>query len=68
MVGFVIEEQERAQSGEERYALTERDAAVGEASPLVRAAGRALYDDPDERFEEQLAVLLDGVAGRLGTG
>ena len=65
VVGFVIEEQERRQSGDARYSLEERDAMVGEGAPLVVAAGHARGDD-DARFERQLAILLAGLAARLG--
>ncbi|RNI19038.1 TetR/AcrR family transcriptional regulator C-terminal domain-containing protein [Flexivirga caeni] len=61
VVGFVIEEQERAQSGQERYSLADRDAALADA-PLTRASGRILFASADERFERQLAILLAGIA------
>ena len=66
VVGFVIEEQERRQSGAARYSLEVRDAMVGEGAPLVIAAGHARGDD-DARFERQLAILLAGTDARLGT-
>ncbi|MFT4108243.1 TetR/AcrR family transcriptional regulator C-terminal domain-containing protein [Propionicimonas sp.] len=64
VVGFVIEEQER--SGD-RYPLAERDAALGDDAPLVRASGRYLFEDPAERFEAYLDVVLAGVAARYPT-
>ncbi|GAA1655268.1 TetR/AcrR family transcriptional regulator C-terminal domain-containing protein [Nonomuraea maheshkhaliensis] len=67
VVGFVIEEQERGQSGggdPDRYSLAERDAWLGEGAELVKAAGH-LRDDGDQRFERQLGVVLDGLAARL---
>ncbi|MBN6040401.1 TetR/AcrR family transcriptional regulator C-terminal domain-containing protein [Amycolatopsis sp. 195334CR] len=66
VVGYVIEEQERAQSDETapgRYSLAERDAWLGEGADLVKAAGR-LRDDHDTRFERHLDVVLDGLAAR----
>ena len=65
VVGFVIEEQERAQSDDHRYDLTARDAAVGTDRPRVREVGRLLVRDPDERFEEHLDVVVAGVSSRL---
>jgi AcrR family transcriptional regulator len=68
VVGFVIEEQERAQSAEAdpaRYSLAERDAWLGEDAELVKAAGH-LRDDGDQRFERHLGIVLDGLAARLG--
>ncbi|UEJ81397.1 TetR/AcrR family transcriptional regulator C-terminal domain-containing protein [Brachybacterium halotolerans subsp. kimchii] len=68
VVGFVIEEQERAQSAQEdpqRYDAESRDAFIGEGAPLVRRTGH-LRADPHERFETQLAMVLAGVATRLG--
>jgi TetR/AcrR family tetracycline transcriptional repressor len=69
VVGFVIEEQERGQSAETdpgRYSLAERDAWLGEAVELVKAAGH-LRDDGDQRFERHLGIVLDGLAARLGS-
>jgi AcrR family transcriptional regulator len=66
VVGFVIEEQERAQSGAARYSLDARDAALGPDAPHVAAAGRVHAADPDARFATQLDVILDGLALRLG--
>ncbi|WP_152353976.1 TetR/AcrR family transcriptional regulator C-terminal domain-containing protein [Brachybacterium subflavum] len=68
VVGFVIEEQERAQSAEEdpeRYDAESRDALIGDGAPLVRRTGR-VRTDPDTRFETQLAMVLTGVATTLG--
>lgn len=65
VVGFVIEEQERAQSGTDRYSLSARDEAVGPGVPLVAEAGRALFADPDDRFERYLAVVLAGIRAEL---
>lgn len=65
VVGFVIEEQERTA---ERYSLADRDAAVGADAPLVMAAGRAMFTDPETRFNAQLEMVLDGVGVRLAGG
>lgn len=64
VVGFVIEEQERSQSGAARYSLEERDASVGEDAPLVVAAGHARGDE-NTRFERQLGILLAGIDSQL---
>lgn len=61
VVGFVIEEQERAQSAaSDRYSLTARDEAVGEAAPLVVAAAHDL-GDAETRFARQLDLVLAGL-------
>ncbi|MBB2893478.1 TetR/AcrR family transcriptional regulator C-terminal domain-containing protein [Flexivirga oryzae] len=67
VVGFVIEEQERAQSSEQRYSLAERDAALADA-PLTREAGRVIFEAGDTRFERQLAILLTGLAATPTAG
>lgn len=68
VVGFVIEEQERAQSAAgdpERYAVENRDAALGEDAPLVRAAGH-LRVSADDAFERQLGIVMAGLAAAFG--
>lgn len=62
VVGFVIEEQERTA---DRYSLADRDAAVGADAPLVMAAGRAMFADPETRFTAQLDLVMDGIGVRL---
>ena len=64
VVGFVIEEQERSQSSQERYSVDVRDEALGQGVPLVVAAGH-VRGDGESRFERQLGIVLDGVAGLL---
>ncbi|WP_415079195.1 TetR/AcrR family transcriptional regulator C-terminal domain-containing protein [Microbacterium sp.] len=67
VVGFVIEEQERAQSNiadPTRYALDRRDAAVGESAPLARAAGHAREND-HVRFERQLGIIMSALERTL---
>ena len=62
VVGFVVEEQERAQSAAVRYDLRARDTALGDDVPLVREAGRVLAGDREVRFDRHLDVLLAGLA------
>lgn len=68
VVGFVIEEQERAQSAAsdpDRYSVAARDAAVGEGAPLVAAAGhRRAAAGADARFDRQLDLVLAGLSAR----
>ncbi|GAA3925931.1 TetR/AcrR family transcriptional regulator C-terminal domain-containing protein [Actinoplanes auranticolor] len=67
VVGFVIEEQERAPAAgadPDRYSLAGRDAWLGDGAELVKAAGHQ-RDDGDPRFERQLGVILDGLAAQL---
>lgn len=68
VVGFVIEEQERAQSflaDPERYSVAKRDEALGDDVPLVRAVGHLRTDD-DTRFEQQLGVIVAGLRATFG--
>lgn len=57
-VGFVIEEQERTQSAGGRYDLAERDAMVGEDRPLSLASGHHLFRPADQKFAEQLELII----------
>ena len=69
VVGFVIEEQERAQSkaaDPQRYSLTARDAALGGDAPLVARAGHD-RGDPEARFARQLELVLAGLASHPRT-
>ena len=61
VVGYVIEEQERAQSDPARYSLADRTEMVGEEFALVAAAGAILYGDPGARFERHLTRIVEGV-------
>ncbi|TPW77458.1 TetR family transcriptional regulator [Schumannella soli] len=65
VVGFVIEEQERAQSGPDRYSIEARDAALGDDAPATAAAGHARVGDAGPRFALQLEIVLDGLAARI---
>lgn len=61
VVGFVIEEQERAQSGEPRYSLSDRTEILGDDVPLVVEAGRVLFGDREQRFERNLDGIVDAL-------
>lgn len=61
VVGFVIEEQERLQSGEPRYSLAERTAMLGNDVPLVVEAGKILFGDREQRFERNLEAIVDAL-------
>lgn len=69
VVGFVIEEQERAQSqasDPDRYSLAVRDAALGGDAPLVAGAAHD-RGTGEARFARQLEIVLGGlVVGGLG--
>lgn len=66
VVGFVIEEQERAQSNADRYSVEDRDRRLGDDVPLVVASGH-LRDDPGRRFERHLTIVLGGIDRSLPT-
>lgn len=66
VVGFVIEEQDRARGADEvpaRYSTAGRDAWLGPDVPLVTESGH-LRDDGDPRFERHLRIVLAGLAAR----
>jgi TetR/AcrR family transcriptional regulator, tetracycline repressor protein len=65
VVGYVIEEQERAQSAPRRYDLDRRTDAVGEDFPLVARAGRVLAESPAARFDRLLDTILAGIESRV---
>jgi hypothetical protein len=64
VVGFVIEEQERAQSVTERCDVDRRDAAVGIDHPPTAAAGHLILASADERFARHLDVIIPALASR----
>jgi len=64
VVGFVIEEQERAQSSDERYSVEERDRRLGEGVPLVTASAHR-RGDSGARFERQLGLVMSGLGTAL---
>lgn len=69
VVGFVIEEQEVfGPDGAPRagYDPDHRAAAIGAADhPLAAQAGPTAWGPPDERFDDAVRFLLDGLAARL---
>jgi TetR/AcrR family transcriptional regulator, tetracycline repressor protein len=62
VVGFVIEEQERAQSAGDptRYAAGHRESRLGPDVPLVAEAGHARRD-PQAAFDRHLHTVLTGI-------
>jgi TetR/AcrR family transcriptional regulator, tetracycline repressor protein len=60
VVGFAIEEQERAQSDESRYDPAARAARIGDDAPLAIRADHGRRP-PGERFAAQLAVIVAGL-------
>lgn len=64
VVGFVIEEQERAQSSADRYDLQTRDEIIGADHPLSVAAGHRIFSDPGARFAQQLSLIIPALAAR----
>jgi TetR/AcrR family transcriptional regulator, tetracycline repressor protein len=65
VVGFVIEEQERAQSGGEGYSIAAKDDVVGTAVPNVAEVGRSVLTPYDERFERYVEIILSGLEATL---
>jgi TetR/AcrR family transcriptional regulator, tetracycline repressor protein len=65
-VGFCIEEQAVAQAiaaGDERYSLERRAKRLDPlAYPLVIESGPEIFGDPDARFAELVAVIVDAAA------
>jgi TetR/AcrR family transcriptional regulator, tetracycline repressor protein len=70
IVGFCIEEQSVAQAiaaGDERYSLERRAERVDQqAHPLVVESGPEIFGDPDARFADLVAVIVDA-ASRMRT-
>ncbi|WP_416520446.1 TetR/AcrR family transcriptional regulator C-terminal domain-containing protein [Streptomyces achromogenes] len=69
-LGFVTEEQgvrPFPDAPGEGYDLEERARRLA-GYPLAAAAGKLLFDDWDQQFEEGLELLLAGIAARYGTG
>jgi TetR/AcrR family tetracycline transcriptional repressor len=65
VVGFVIEEQEREQSGGEGYSTAAKDEAFGAAVPLVAVTGKSVLTPSDERFERYVEIILSGLEATL---
>jgi hypothetical protein len=66
-IGFCVEEQAVIQavaSGDERYSLSRRSELIGPEAPLADEAGQVIFGDPETRFTELTAILLDAI-GRL---
>ena len=65
-IGFCIEEQSVAQAvaaGDERYSLDRRAERVDQqAHPLVVESGPEIFGDPDARFADLVAVIVDAVS------
>ncbi|MEU3525334.1 TetR/AcrR family transcriptional regulator C-terminal domain-containing protein [Streptomyces sp. NPDC038707] len=69
-LGFVAEEQGMRpfpDEGREGYDLGERTRRLA-AYPLAAEAGKLLFDDYDQQFEEGLALLIAGIGARYGIG
>jgi TetR/AcrR family transcriptional regulator, tetracycline repressor protein len=70
-VGFCIEEQSVAQAtaaGDEQYSLARRAERLDSAThPLAVQAGPEIFGDPDSRFADLIAVLID-TASRMRAG
>lgn len=65
-VGFVVEEQHRASGESGEYRAEERRAMVDEAShPLTAAASEPMLAPADQRYADELQLLVDGVGVRL---
>ncbi|MFF4017547.1 TetR/AcrR family transcriptional regulator C-terminal domain-containing protein [Streptomyces sp. NPDC001843] len=67
-IGFVTEEQGvRPLPGERRegYDIEERARRLAD-HPLAAEAGKLLFDDYDEQFEEGLALVVAGIEARYG--
>ncbi len=70
-VGFCIEEQAVAQTaatGDDRYSLDRREGRLDrDGHPHVIEAGPHIFADPDQRFADLIAVIVDAI-GRMRTG
>jgi TetR/AcrR family transcriptional regulator, tetracycline repressor protein len=71
-IGFCVEEQAVLQvtaSGDDSYALARRAELIGpDTAPLAAQAGQVIFGDPDARFAELTALLLDAIARLRGGG
>jgi TetR/AcrR family transcriptional regulator, tetracycline repressor protein len=64
-IGFCVEEQAVIQavaSGDDRYTLGRRSELIGAGAPLTDEAGQVIFGNPDARFSELTAILLDAIA------
>ncbi|MGW7254164.1 TetR/AcrR family transcriptional regulator C-terminal domain-containing protein [Streptomyces sp. NPDC054834] len=67
-IGFVTEEQGVRPLPDERregYDIEERARRMADY-PLAAEAGKLLFDDYDDQFEEGLALVIDGIRARYG--
>ncbi|MEU5596594.1 TetR/AcrR family transcriptional regulator C-terminal domain-containing protein [Streptomyces sp. NPDC020298] len=67
-IGFVTEEQGVRPLPDERregYDVEERARRLADY-PLAAEAGKLLFDDYDDQFEEGLALVIDGIRARYG--
>ncbi|MET0693358.1 MAG: TetR/AcrR family transcriptional regulator C-terminal domain-containing protein [Propionibacteriaceae bacterium] len=66
-IGFCIEEQAVSQAfaeGDDRYSLASREQRLEDGGhPLVVAAGPELFGDPDARFADLVAVIVQTAEG-----
>jgi len=65
VVGFAIEEQERAQAGGEGYSIAAKDEEIGAEIPLEAGAGKLVLTPYDERFEQYVEIILTGLEATL---
>jgi TetR/AcrR family tetracycline transcriptional repressor len=68
-IGACVEEQATAQaidSGDDRYQPGRRADMIGPDAPLAIEAGDVIFGDPDTRFAELTAMLLETVARTRG--
>ena len=66
-VGFCIQEQAVAQtaaSGDDRYSLSRRAERVDRGThPLVASSGQAIFGDPEQRFSDQVQLIVTALSG-----
>jgi AcrR family transcriptional regulator len=70
-IGFCVEEQAVALvtgSGDDRYSPGRRAELVGPGAPLAAEAGWVIFGDPDTRFADLTAILLDAIARMRAEG
>ena len=58
-----------AQAGDDRYSLSYRAERVGATThPMAAEAGPVIFGDPDARFAELVAILVDAAGLRAAAG
>ena len=66
-IGFCIEEQAAAQAGDDRFSEARRiERLDARAHPLVSQGGTEIFGDPDTRFADLVALIIE-TAARLRT-